>query len=103
LSFLLLVQIRSHAAVKALKNQLGMSYKDASHRLYLAEVEKLEQQDITLKTYVTLKERMEDRLESFENTFEVIMARMPYEEHMAADADVQACSIIQLQIVLLEV
>jgi hypothetical protein len=39
-----------HAEVKALQNKLGTSYKDASHCLYMAEVEKLEQQDITLKT-----------------------------------------------------
>ena len=30
-----------HAEVKALQNKLGTSYKDASHRLYMAEVEKL--------------------------------------------------------------
>jgi hypothetical protein len=55
-----------HAEVKALQDQLGTSYKDASHRLYMAEVEKLEQQDITLKTYATLKERVENKLKSFE-------------------------------------
>ncbi|KAF8230814.1 hypothetical protein L208DRAFT_1280121 [Tricholoma matsutake] len=43
-----------HAAVKALQDQFGISYKDASHCLYLAEVEKLKQQDITLKTYMRL-------------------------------------------------
>ena len=32
----------------------------------MAEVEKLEQQDITLKTYATLKERVENKLKSFE-------------------------------------
>jgi predicted Co/Zn/Cd cation transporter (cation efflux family) len=82
-----------HAAVKALQSQLGTSYKDASHQLYLAEVEKLEQQDITLKTYTNLKERMEDKLESFENRFKAIMARMPYDKHMAADADFQECGV----------
>ena len=56
-----------HAEVKALQNQLGTSYKDTSHCLYMAEVEKLEQQDITLKTYATLKERMEYNLNSFES------------------------------------
>ena len=58
-----------HAEVKALQNKLGMSYKDASHCLYMAEVEKLELQDITLKTYATLKERMEHNLKSFESRF----------------------------------
>ncbi|KAF8226058.1 hypothetical protein L208DRAFT_1303823 [Tricholoma matsutake] len=58
-----------HAEVKALQNNLGTSYKDASHRLYMAEVEKLEQQDVTSKTYATLKERMEYNLKSFECRF----------------------------------
>jgi len=62
-----------HAEVKALQIQLGTSYKDASHRLYMAEVEKLKQQDITLKTYATLKERMEHNLKSFENRFSDII------------------------------
>jgi hypothetical protein len=39
-----------HAKVKALQNQLGTLYKDASHHPYMAEVEKLKQQNITLKT-----------------------------------------------------
>jgi hypothetical protein len=64
-----------HAEVKALQNQLGTSYKDASHRLYMAEVEKLEQQDITLKTYATLKKRMELNLQSFESRFSKIPIR----------------------------
>ena len=61
--------------MKALQHQLGTSYKDASHRLYMAEVEKLEQQDVTLKTYATLKERMERNLESFERRFSEIPIR----------------------------
>jgi hypothetical protein len=64
-----------HAEVKALQNQLGTSYKDASHHLYMAEVEKLEQQDITLKTYATLKERVEHNLKSFESRFSAIPIR----------------------------
>lgn len=63
-----------HADVKALQTQLGTSYKDASHRLYMAEVEKLEQQDITLKTYATLKETMECNLKSFESRFSKVRA-----------------------------
>jgi len=84
-----------HAAVKALQDQFGISYKDASHRLYLAEVEKLEQQDITLKTYATLKERLEDNLESFERRFADIMVRTPYHECSKAIADSQRCGITQ--------
>ena len=54
-------------AVKALQKQLGISYKDASHRLYMAEVEKLEQQELTLKRLASLKERMEKSLSLFES------------------------------------
>jgi hypothetical protein len=61
-----------HAEAKGLQDQLGTSYKDATHRLYMAEVEKLEQQDITLKTYATLKERVENKLISFERRFSEI-------------------------------
>ena len=49
-------------AVKALQKQLNISYKDVSHRLYMAEVEKLEQQELTLKRLASLKERMEKSL-----------------------------------------
>ncbi|KAF8811546.1 hypothetical protein BYT27DRAFT_7089203 [Phlegmacium glaucopus] len=31
-----------HAEVRALQTQLGLSYKDAAHRLYMAEVQKME-------------------------------------------------------------
>ena len=30
-----------HAEIKGLQNQLGLSYKDAAHRLYMAELERL--------------------------------------------------------------
>lgn len=30
-----------HAEVKALQNMLGLSYKDAAHRLYMAEIERI--------------------------------------------------------------
>jgi hypothetical protein len=56
-----------HAAVKALQKQLGISYKDASHRLYMAEIEKLEQHERTQKRLADLKERTEQSLRSFES------------------------------------
>jgi putative IMPACT (imprinted ancient) family translation regulator len=61
-----------HAEVKALQSNLGTSYKDASHHLYMAEVEKLQQQDVTLKTYGNLKERMEHNLTAFKYRFSEI-------------------------------
>ncbi|KAF8238305.1 hypothetical protein L208DRAFT_1387778 [Tricholoma matsutake] len=41
----------------------------------MTKVEKLEQQDITLKTYATLNERMEHNLKSFESRFSEIPIR----------------------------
>ncbi|KAF8233454.1 hypothetical protein L208DRAFT_1266540, partial [Tricholoma matsutake] len=77
-----------HAKVKALQNNLGTSYKDANHRLYMTKVEKLEQQDVTLKTYVTLKERMEYNLKSFECRFSDIPIRsLSHDNNMTNPAD----------------
>jgi len=45
-----------HAEVKALQNNLGTSYKDASHCLFMAEVEMLEHQDIMLCTLCDFEE-----------------------------------------------
>jgi len=55
-----------HAEVKALQNQLGTSYKDAAHRLYMAEVEKLQQEDLNVKMWAILKNRMENSSNMFE-------------------------------------
>jgi hypothetical protein len=79
-----------HAEVKALQNNLGTSYKDASHRLYMAEVEKLEQQDIMLHTYATLKKRMECDMKSFEWRLSNIPLRSSsHDKNMADPADSQ--------------
>jgi predicted Co/Zn/Cd cation transporter (cation efflux family) len=80
-----------HAKVKALQNQLGTSYKNASHSLYMAKVGNLEQQNITLKTYVTLKERMECNMKSFESRFAGIPIR-PSQETNDTIADPPANS-----------
>ena len=79
-----------HAEVKALQNTLGTSYKDASHRLYMAEVETLEQQDIMLRTYAILKKRMEWDMKSFEQRLSSIPLRSSsHDENMANAADSQ--------------
>ncbi|KAF8221896.1 hypothetical protein L208DRAFT_1325564, partial [Tricholoma matsutake] len=73
-----------HAEVKALKTNLGTSYKDASHCLYMAEVETLEQQDIMLCTYATLKKRMECNMKSFKQRLSNIPLRsLSPDENMA--------------------
>ena len=54
--------------------QLYSGLSDQTWKHYMAEVEKLQQQDITLKTYATLKERMECNLKSFESRFSKVCA-----------------------------
>ena len=47
-----------HAEVLALQETLGISYKDASHRLYLAELEKLKVADEKYKAFKNLGNRL---------------------------------------------
>ena len=47
-----------HAEVLALQESLGISYKDASHRLYLAELEKLKVADEKYKAFKNLGKRL---------------------------------------------
>jgi hypothetical protein len=49
-----------HSKIKALCHRFGISYKDAAHRLYMAEIEKLKMADSTAKSYEMLKERVDD-------------------------------------------
>lgn len=51
-----------HAEVIALQNQLGISYKDAAHRLYMAEVEKLILADKELKAWANLLNGIDNSL-----------------------------------------
>lgn len=64
-----------HADIKALQRLLGISYKDASHRLYMAEIEKLKLHDISVKSHRALKLRVKTKLESFEERLDNIMQR----------------------------
>lgn len=49
-----------HADIMALRDTLGISYKDASHRLYMAEWEKLKVDDAAHKAYQILNKRTHD-------------------------------------------
>ena len=62
-----------HAEIKSLQAHLGISYKDASHRLYLAEIEKFWGQNITMKTYAQLRGRVDDNLRIFESRLSGIL------------------------------
>ena len=47
-----------HAEVLTLQETLGISYKDASHRLYLAKLEKLKVADEKYKAFKNLGSRL---------------------------------------------
>ena len=51
----------AHAEVKALQETWGISYKDAAHRLYMAEVERIKKADSSAKSFEEIKMRL-DRL-----------------------------------------
>jgi hypothetical protein len=56
-----------HAEVKALQERLGISYKDASHRLYMTEIEKLKADETMHKMSATIKGQMQQSLYLFKN------------------------------------
>ena len=65
----------AHADVLSLQNRLGISYKDASHRLYMAEIEKLKSDQKTIKAFrnlqVTSKAALEGAFKAIKNLEEV--------------------------------
>ena len=44
-----------HAEVKALQDTLGISYKDAAHRLFLAEVEQVKKANSAAKSFAAIQ------------------------------------------------
>ena len=58
-----------HAEVVALQEKLGISYKDASHWLYMAELEKLKVADETHKAFKNLDKCLTDVLELHNKQF----------------------------------
>ena len=49
-----------HAEVLALQKKLGISYKDAAHRLYMSEVERIKKADLATKSFAALEKKMDD-------------------------------------------
>ncbi|KAF8808219.1 hypothetical protein BYT27DRAFT_7256731 [Phlegmacium glaucopus] len=47
-----------HAEIKALAQQLGLSYKDAAHCLYMAKVEWLKVADLAAHSFAAVKEQI---------------------------------------------
>jgi hypothetical protein len=61
-----------HADVLALQELLGISYKDASHRLYMAKFEKLKVLNISEKAFSNLAMRTEAALLKLKQQMEMI-------------------------------
>jgi len=61
-----------HAEVLALQETLGISYKDASHRLYLAELEKLKVADEKYKAFKNLASRLTTFVNTINEDYEVV-------------------------------
>jgi hypothetical protein len=51
----------------ALQEKLGISYKDAAHRLYIAELEKLKVHDLASKAFENLEKRIDSYIVSLED------------------------------------
>lgn len=49
----------AHAEVKALQQTLGLSYKDAAHRLYMAEVERVKKADSAAKSFAAIRRSLD--------------------------------------------
>lgn len=49
-----------HAEIKALQNTLGLSYKDAAHRLFMTEVERLKKSDASAKLFASIRAQMDN-------------------------------------------
>ena len=56
-------RLLAHAEVLALRERLGISYKDAAHRLYMAEVERLKADEKLHKGFANFKISTEEALE----------------------------------------
>jgi hypothetical protein len=53
-----------HAEVKALQDTLGISYKDAAHRLFLAEVERVKRADSAAKSFGAIQRSLQSLVTS---------------------------------------
>ena len=48
-----------HAKLRALQQELGLSYKNSTHRLFLAEVKKRKEQDKAKKVFSAIRQRID--------------------------------------------
>ena len=51
-----------HSEIKALQDRLGLSYKDAAHRLYMTEVENLRTEKHAGRTMRSIRTRIDNTI-----------------------------------------
>jgi hypothetical protein len=56
--------LRLHSKIIALTTRLGISYKDAAHRLYMAEIERLKMADSAARSFAMIKQRIDNMIEN---------------------------------------
>ncbi|KAF8809687.1 hypothetical protein BYT27DRAFT_7254402 [Phlegmacium glaucopus] len=82
-------RLSAHAEVLALQERLGISYKDASHRLYMAELERLKSDEKMHKAFANLQVLTEQALERAYNSIKQAETRDTSPDMAgAADGDV---------------
>ena len=82
-----------HAEVMSLCETLGISYKDACHRLYMAECDKLKTDDRTQKAFSILTQRTRTALGSFQEQLGQLGRQgnpMSHTDNTDANADADA-------------
>lgn len=57
-------RLTAHAEVLALQERLGISYKDASHRLYMAEMERMKAEENFFRAFNDLQAATKKKLEN---------------------------------------
>jgi hypothetical protein len=48
------------AEIHALRHRFGLSYKDAAHRLYMADIERLKKADVAAKSFAAFRNDIDD-------------------------------------------
>lgn len=83
-----------HAEIMSLRDILGTSYKDACHRLYMAEWEKLKRDDRMQKAFSLLTNRTREAL----GNFQARLGELGREGNRTdnADADADAPSLLHV-------
>jgi hypothetical protein len=73
-------RLSAHTEVVLLQERLGISYKDASHRLYMAELERVKRDQKLYTSFASLEGSIKKTLEMAYNTISEIQGGVSEEE-----------------------